>query len=136
MNQASNEPVRVDHYLALGTSILLNTAALLLIRLVVAQIRKSHDQLDALLILGALQSPVFWAGVASFVGGIYFWMVSLRALDLSLAYPTSALSYVAIAVLSRLWFGEELSVWRVVGITAIVLGVAALYWHPKQSGSA
>lgn len=115
------------HYAALLTSILLNSSALMLLK--VAALRGLSEPIgpdaEALLRVGA--DPVFLLAVATFLGGIYFWIVALRRIDLSLAYPSVSLSYGLIAVVSRVFFAEHIGGLRWLGIAFIILGVALMH---------
>ena len=53
-------------------------------------------------------------------------VVALRHGELSVLYPLISLSYVWVAVLSVLVFGEIMNAYKVAGICAIMAGVAVL----------
>jgi multidrug transporter EmrE-like cation transporter len=120
-------------YIALAFSIILNSAALLFIKAAVITITGATliDPSVGFFIKAAL-SPWLWAGVFSFIGSLYLWTISLKVLDLSLAYPTSSISYIAIAVVSHLLFDEVLTIMRVVGMALIMCGVYFLYLPRKE----
>ena len=56
------------------------------------------------------------------IGTLLYFKV-LGKLDLSLAYPTVSLGYVLIIILSRLLFGEPVTLVRCVAVVIICLGV-------------
>src|SRR5689334_11599349 len=51
--------------------------------------------------------------------GVVNWILALRHLRLTLAYPVTSLSYVGILWGSYYWFGEEVTVARVTGVGLI-----------------
>jgi multidrug transporter EmrE-like cation transporter len=66
--------------------------------------------------------------------GLYFvsallYIVSLQKINLSVAYPTVAISYVFILGLSHVFFGESLTVYKILGCGFILVGIA-LMWKP------
>jgi drug/metabolite transporter (DMT)-like permease len=55
-----------------------------------------------------------------------FWIVILNKLELSYAYPIVSLSYFFVALLSMVFFGEQVSFRRWVSIFIIILGVVVV----------
>jgi multidrug transporter EmrE-like cation transporter len=55
--------------------------------------------------------------------GVVNWIVALRRLRLSVAYPVTSLSYVGILWGSSYWFNEHISLWRMAGVVLIFVGV-------------
>lgn len=55
------------------------------------------------------------------------WLMALKGLDLSLAYPSMSTIYVATALVGRYFFGEYISVRRGFGIAMVVVGVAIMH---------
>ena len=47
--------------------------------------------------------------------------------DVSVAFPSVALSYVLVALLGNLWFGEAVTAPHIGGIVLIVIGVGLLH---------
>ena len=70
--------------------------------------------------------------VNPFVAGGFFcyglstllYFVAIAKLDLSLAYPTVSLGYVAVVYLSKLLLKEDFSAWRWAALVLICVGVA------------
>ena len=69
---------------------------------------------------------VFWTGMGSilFVLEIGLYTRALKSLDISVAYPLSALSYAAVVIAARLVLGEKPDVRRCLGVALIVAGAA------------
>lgn len=61
--------------------------------------------------------------------GAISYVLVLRHMPLSLAYPTTALGYVFVAYLSHRLWGEPFGFWQVAGIALIACGVAVLHLH-------
>lgn len=55
--------------------------------------------------------------------GIVNWIFALRVVKLSIAYPLTSLNYVGILLGSYYFFGEKITVIRVIGVVLIFVGV-------------
>ena len=55
--------------------------------------------------------------------GVMNWVVALRFIKLSVAYPLTSLNYVGILLGSYYFFHEEITLMRVVGVALIFIGV-------------
>ena len=53
-------------------------------------------------------------------------VLALRNQELSILYPVISLTYVWVAILSLIVFGESMNPYKICGLTIIVLGVAML----------
>lgn len=73
-----------------------------------------------------LASPWFAAAVAAEIVCFVVWMTVLAELDLSLAFPLSAASYVIIMLMAWLGFGEQMGVREAVGSLTILGGMWCL----------
>jgi multidrug transporter EmrE-like cation transporter len=51
------------------------------------------------------------------------WMAAMTRLELSFAYPFMSLSFVLVLVLSALMLGEPLTLYKVVGMALVVIGL-------------
>lgn len=58
--------------------------------------------------------------------GLIFWMLVLRSVELSLAYPLLSINYVVILLGARYWFGEIIPLRRWVGVIFILTGIGVL----------
>jgi multidrug transporter EmrE-like cation transporter len=75
--------------------------------------------------LGALLAqPVVLSAFAAAFGAALCWMLAISKLELSHAYPFVSLSFVLVLLLSALFFGEPLSLEKVLGVALIIAGVA------------
>ena len=50
-------------------------------------------------------------------------MVTMSKLEISYAYPFTSLGFVAVVLLSALLVGENLNMWRIIGVILIVVGL-------------
>ncbi len=66
------------------------------------------------------------AGIALHVFALGLWVIALKRVDLSFAYPFIALGFVFIALLSTLLLKESISGWRLAGMILIVIGVSII----------
>ena len=80
----------------------------------------------ASLLVGLLTNFPLLGGMALYGVGAALMVVALRHGELSVLYPLISLSYVWVAVLSVMVFGEMMNVYKVTGICAIMAGVAVL----------
>lgn len=74
-------------------------------------------------ILTMLLDPWIWSGLASMAIGTVGWMLVLRRLDLSVAYPATALVFVLVPAGAHFLFGESLPLSRITGLGLIICGI-------------
>lgn len=68
-------------------------------------------------------TPLIVAGLAFYAVGSLFWLAVPSRLDLSLAYPMLALTYVLVPMTAWLFLGERVPSVRWLGIGVVILGV-------------
>lgn len=76
--------------------------------------------------LQAASSPLVWLGLFVYAISAATWLVVISRLPLSFAYPILSTGYLAVVFLSAVLFGEALSVWKVVSVILIAIGVGIL----------
>lgn len=59
-------------------------------------------------------------------------ILALRDGELSILYPVISLTFVWVTILSAILFHETITVFKLVGVTTIVFGVAVLGMGPKR----
>lgn len=106
------------HHGALALGILMGLAAQLLLK---------HGAMGGGNIVAQFMSPSTVGGLALYGIAAFFYVVALRAIPVSVAFPSVALSYVLVAFLGNLWFGEPLGAAHIAGIVLIVVGVGLLH---------
>jgi drug/metabolite transporter (DMT)-like permease len=71
----------------------------------------------------ALLNPFIVAGIVLLIGFFASYMTALSWADLTFVMPATAFGYVVVALLSRFWLHEHLSLYRWAGILLIVCAV-------------
>lgn len=72
--------------------------------------------------------------VLSYAASFAFLSLSLRGIDLSIAYAVwSGVGTAIVAAIGILWFGESAGAWKVLSLALIVLGVAGLHLSGRAS---
>jgi drug/metabolite transporter (DMT)-like permease len=89
------------------------------------------------LLLTAMRSPWVVAGILCLLGFFASYLTALSWADLTFVLPSTAFGYVVVALLSRFWLHEAISVYRWAGILLIVCGVGFVANGPSltQHGS-
>jgi len=106
------------HHGALALGILVGIAAQLLLK---------QGAMGGGNLIAQFLNPYTIGGLALYGIAAFFYVVALRAIPVSVAFPSVALSYVLVALLGNLWFGEPLGVAHLAGILLIVVGVGLLH---------
>ncbi|MBW4674618.1 MAG: EamA family transporter [Desmonostoc geniculatum HA4340-LM1] len=65
--------------------------------------------------------------------GIVTWILALRTVKLSIAYPVTSLNYVGIFLGSYYFFNEEITLTRILGVFTIFVGVLLVVIPLKNS---
>jgi drug/metabolite transporter (DMT)-like permease len=84
-----------------------------------------HFQISAIIFAGLTSIPLI-SGLALYGIGAVMMVLALQHGELSVLYPVISLSYVWVAILSVLIFHEHMNVFRLAGISVIIVGVAIL----------
>jgi drug/metabolite transporter (DMT)-like permease len=99
---------------------LLSAAAQVFLKFGTVQL-KLHPSL-----LGLLTNFPLIGGMALYAVGAALMVLALRHGELSVLYPLISLSYVWVAILSVLVFGEVMNPYKIAGICVIMAGVCVL----------
>jgi len=108
-------------WLGLALAIGLDTAAQLCWKAATLRVPVSADHWQTLII--TFHQPLFHVTVLLFILMFFNWMIVLSNTDLSYAQPITALSYITVSVVAVVWFGEDISPQRIIGIMMILFGV-------------
>ena len=73
-------------------------------------------------------SPVLWAALVLYGAVTVIWVLLLREVDLSRAYPVMAATYVLVPALSVIVLGEKLGPYYPYGIVLILAGIVMVMW--------
>lgn len=82
------------------------------------------------LIVTMFTTPLILGGFCCFFVSSVMWIIALRSINLSIAYPMVALSYILIFIGSYYLFDEPLSIRHWLGALLIVGGIVLINW-PK-----
>ncbi|ADY56766.1 protein of unknown function DUF6 transmembrane [Syntrophobotulus glycolicus DSM 8271] len=73
-----------------------------------------------------LFSPALLIAVFCFVSSMFLWILVLRRMDLSVAYPMVSLGYVIVLLLSWLFLQEMVNGPKMIGTVLIITGVIVI----------
>jgi multidrug transporter EmrE-like cation transporter len=118
--------VKLISYIALFVSIAFGITGQLLMKFTMSGNNPSLTGAFLLQLLFAL--TIYTVGVAN-------WIVALRHVKLSIAYPLTSLNYVGILLGSSYFFDEKISATRIIGIVAIFIGVLLVAIPVKKLNS-
>jgi drug/metabolite transporter (DMT)-like permease len=94
------------------------------------------------LLFSAMKNLWVVAGILCLLGFFASYLTALSWADLTFVLPSTAFGYVVVALLSKFWLHEAISVYRWMGIVLIVCGVGfvangpALTQHPQPAQDA
>jgi len=78
-------------------------------------------------VLSTVFSPLVFTGLLLYGISAIIWLFVLQRFPLSVAYPSLALMYVVVVILSFFLLKEPLTFYKISGILLIVLGVYLLF---------
>ena len=81
----------------------------------------------------ALFNPFVASGIILLIGFFASYMTALSWADLTFVMPATASGYVVVALLSRFWLHEHLSIYRWAGILLIVCAVGFVAGGPSRT---
>ncbi|MEH2322909.1 MAG: EamA family transporter [Nostoc sp.] len=125
ISQTSN--VKIIPYIILFVSILFSISGQLLMKHTM-----SHTN-EGLLNWVFIQQLVL--AISVYCLGVVNWILALRSVKLSIAYPLTSLNYVGILFGSHYFFNEEITLTRIAGVITIFLGVLLVVIPLKKSTS-
>jgi multidrug transporter EmrE-like cation transporter len=115
ISERSNSRSKLIAYITLFASILFGTAGQLLMKKTMSS--NTQDFFTWVFVLQLLLAlSVYSLGVVN-------WILSLRFLKLSIAYPLTSLNYVGILLGSYYFFDEKVTALRVIGVFMVFLGI-------------
>lgn len=85
-------------------------------------------------VLGVAQNPYFWLGLVTVTVVLVSWLVVLSKVDLSVAIPLTSISYVFVALTSKFFLHEDISLVRWCGILLILVGVTCVSLSSGHGG--
>ena len=104
------------YYVALGIGILAGIAGQMLLK----------AGADAPDFFSQLLRPSTLAGLALYGSAAFLYIIALRKIPVSVAFPSVSLSYAIVAVLGHFLFGEPFGIKQIGGIVLILGGVVLI----------
>ena len=119
----------MKYYVVLAISIAFNSASLVLLKKGALAMEDFFENLGSFKAwLKLLTNTYMLLAIFCFGAAFVTWMIALKKLDLSLAYPLASTSYIAIAIISCFLFNETISITRWAGIGIIMVGVGVMFY--------
>ncbi len=104
------------YYVALGLSILAGIAGQILLK----------AGADAPDFMSQILRPSTLCGLALYGSAAFLYIVALRKIPMSVAFPSVSISYAIVAVLGHFLFGEPFGIKQIGGIALIMGGVVLI----------
>ena len=106
-------------------SVVLNAGAQVLMRQGMLRIGEGEISLSFLLrVLPQLMKNIFlWLSVACYGISVITWMIVLSRVEVSFAYAFLSLGFVLVTIFGYLFFNENVTLIRVIGVALICIGV-------------
>lgn len=120
---AAHPPAALDFALV-GLGMALNVGAQVALKFAAGG--QALSVAEPALLLRTLLSPLAILAMALYAASVVNWIVVLSRMDLGLAYPLMALSYILTFALGIWCFHEPWSWTRLAGVLVIILGIALL----------
>lgn len=110
-------PAMLPYYAALFGGILIAVCGQLLLK---AGVQGTPD------FVAQLTNVFTVVGVGFYGGAAFLYLIAIRKIPLSIAYPSVAVSYIVVAVVAHFFWDETLTGGKIVAILLILAGVALL----------
>jgi len=101
-----------------------NAASQVFIKLGTASLGAHPSLLDTA--IGILTRPMLFAGYSLLGISTILFILALRKGELSLLYPVLTLGYVWVTILSVMIFSDSMNLFKIAGVTVIMMGVGIL----------
>ena len=111
-------PTLLPSYLALAAAILCGIAGQVLLKTGAA---RGAD------VLGQFLDPFTMLGIGCYGGAAVLYILAIRRIPVSLAFPSVSVSYIAVALIAHYFWGEPLGLPQLAGILFIILGLVLLH---------
>ena len=99
--------------------LLFDTAVQIAFKLAAKQL--GGGALDTVWLAEAVQSPTVWCAIVLYLMVFVLWMLILQQIELSRAFPLTALTYVTVPAAGFFFFHESLHPAQAIGIALILL---------------
>jgi len=78
------------------------------------------------LIRAVFSSPVILIGVVAMLAGLFFWLVALKAGNLSVAYSLRSAQFIFVLLAGYFFLGEKIDAMKVSGTFFIIVGIVLI----------
>jgi multidrug transporter EmrE-like cation transporter len=114
------------YYIFIGEESLMIWALISISLNAVAQLLMKRISSGDLNFLSLAREPQTYFVLAIYSSSVMTWLLALRNLNLSIAYPLQSLGYVLVSLLSFYFLGEKFSISHVLALFLIVTGSLVL----------
>lgn len=107
------------------TGVFLNAVAQLLLKAGTNAVGHFHFAAENIVPIGwkLATQPAILGGMACYAISLVVWIMALSRVEVSVAYPMLSVGYVLNAIAAWYFFGEAVSLTRLIGIGIIIIGV-------------
>lgn len=116
------------YFIFIIVTVILNAASQLLMKAGMSQVGQAEFSASRILnlILGAALNPLIVLGLIVMTVSMGTHLMSLSRFEVSFAFPFLSIAYVIVAAWGYFFFGEDLNMTRIIGISTIILGTVIL----------
>ena len=111
----------------IGIFVFLDTAVQIVFKLAGHEL--GNGAFDTSWLSAAAQSPTVWCAIVLYLTIFVLWMLILQQVELSRAFPLTALTYVTVPTAGLVLFHESLTMMQAAGIALILAGVILVGRH-------
>lgn len=116
--------MRIEFFLLLG-SVFLGASGQILLKYATGTLKPINLEFSALpyTIFKVFTNGWIIAGLSCFAVSMMIWLKVLSTMELSRAYPSVSLSYILIFTMSVILFKEDVTLFKIIGLCSICMGV-------------
>jgi len=107
-------------------SIFLTWLSQILLKLGAEDLNFSHISFN--LFLEILKNKYILLGVLAMWISMFLWLIVLKKIDVSIAYPLVSLNFVFLTIVGYYCFDESLNLYKILGIAFIIIWVFFIYY--------
>lgn len=120
--------MNIANYAIVLCGVLLNAIAQIFLKLGAERLNWTRLAATHSLVLKGLQliNGYIFAGLACYAVSVVIWIIVLRRMELSVAYPFLSIGFILSVFAGYFVFGEQITSFKVLGIILICLGVICI----------
>jgi len=123
------------YFVALGTALLLNAAANLMMKFGIERFKSAGPSLAGGVwpsLMALVTNWVLILGLVCFATNVILYTYALKGLPISVAYPIMVtVGFAIIVVVAGIYLNEHPTRWQWLGVTLILVGVWLVAWQAK-----